>query len=453
MLGTAWITLRQARAALANGHLEDAQRLLAVPAVKGHKHSWGLLEQLSRDLVARSENKLASGDVRGAWDDLTRVEGLASATQTASVGRLRQALVAQALTEIRSLLENGDPRRAAEVIGRLRERRVNPADWNNLEDAAKDWLLATELADRGEFMLARQMFDRVLRSLPSSAGVTRFQAELEHRKLKFAEMLPRLHDALDARQWRDVLQLADEVLAVAPEHGEARKARSKAWKTHEPETIAVPRGHDAETPATEPVGPPKRFHLWMDGVGGFLVCLSPRVTLGQAGGEGGVDIPLLADVSRFHAALVRDNEGYLVESARPLQVNGQSTQKKTLKPGDRLTLGAGCQLIFQRPVPLSASARLELQSGQRLPLSLDGVLLMAETLIFGPGPQAHVNCPDLPKAIVLYRHKDGLGVRVEGEFRVNGTVVHNRADLPPAATVSGKDFNFAIEPAKNLRGK
>src|SRR5262245_14277523 len=102
MLGTAWITLRQARAALANGHLDEAQRLLAIPAVKGHKQSWGLLEQLSQQLVTRSENKLASGDVRGAWDDLTRVESLASATQTASIGRLRQALVAHALTEART---------------------------------------------------------------------------------------------------------------------------------------------------------------------------------------------------------------------------------------------------------------------------------------------------------------------------------------------------------------
>jgi hypothetical protein len=143
----------------------------------------------------------------------------------------------------------------------------------------------------------------------------------------------------------------------------------------------------------------------------------------------------------------------LVESARPLLVNGQSTQKATLKPGDRLTLGAGCQMVFAQPVPMSASAKLELQSGQRLPLSLDGVLLMADTLIIGPGPQAHVICPDLPKPIVLFRHKDGLGVRCPGEFKVNGVANQDRAELPYAAVVSGKEFNFAIEPAKNLRGK
>ena len=243
-----------------------------------------------------------------------------------------------------------------------------------------------------------------------------------------------------------MLQLPDEVLAVAPEHGEARKARSKAWKI-EPETIAGQFSPTAEQNA-EPAAPPKRYHLWIDGIGGFLVCLAPRVSLGQASAEGGVDVPLLADVSRFHAAIVRDNEGYLVESARPLQVNGNSTQKTTLNPGDRLTLGAGCQLIFHRPVPLSATAKLDMQCGQRLPLSLDGVLLMAETLIIGPGPQAHVIHPDMTKPIVLYRQKDGLGVRAPGEFKVNGRMVKDKESLPNTATVSGPDFNFALEPAK-----
>lgn len=424
---------------------------MSAPAVRGHKQSWGLLDELTRGLVARAEQKLARGDLSGAWADLLKLEANVSAKQSANVGVLRQALVAHGLSEARAQLENGDPRRAAEAIGRLREQRVNPGDWHGLEDAAKDWHLSMELADRGEFALALQMFERVQRHLPSGDGVGRFARELEHRKNKFVELLPQLHDAQDQKRWRDVLQLADGVLAVAPEHGEARKARAKAWKI-EPETIA---GHFSPTAEdrSEPAAPPKRYHLWVDGVGGFLVCLSPRVSLGQASAEGGIDVPLLADVSRFHAAIVRDNEGYLVESARPLQINGNSTQKATLNAGDRITLGAGCQLIFSRPVQLSATAKLVMQSGQRLPLSLDGVLLMADTLIIGPGPQAHILHPDLAKPIVIFRQKDGLGVRVPGEFKVNGCMVKDKEALPLAAVVSGTEFNFALEPAKNTRGK
>ena len=38
--------------------------------------------------------------------------------------------------------------------------------------------------------------------------------------------------------------------------------------------------------------------LWIDGVGGYLLCLSHRVTLGQSLSESPVDIALIADVSR-----------------------------------------------------------------------------------------------------------------------------------------------------------
>jgi tetratricopeptide (TPR) repeat protein len=447
MLGTAWLTLRLARAALANGHLDEAARLLDSPAVKGHQKSWALIEELHRAIVARAERKLEIGDVDAAWADLARLEAAAPAGRAIGVGKLRQTLVAHGLAEARKNLEAGEPRRAAEVIGRLREHRVNPADWGSLEDAAKDWLLAGELADRGEFQLARQMFERVQRTAPAGPGVDRFAAELHTRQTQFTARLLQLHDALDQRRYRDVLQLAEDVLAVAPEHGEARKARVRAWQS-EPETIAGDFRPESDAPA-EPTAPPRRFHLWVDGVGGYLVCLAPRVALGQASAEGGADVPLLADVSRFHCSITRDAEGYTIESARPLNVNGTQTQKAALQPGDRLTLGSGCQLVFQRPVPLSATAKLELQSGQRLPLSLDGVLLMAETLVIGPGPQAHILHPELDTPVVLYRDKDGLGVRVRGEFQVDGRAARDRQALDPTATVSGPGFNFALEPAKN----
>ena len=55
--------------------------------------------------------------------------------------------------------------------------------------------------------------------------------------------------------------------------------------------------------------------------------------------------------------------------------------------------------------------------------------------------------PDLKQPVVLFRHKDGLGVRYTGELRVNGQAAPERAVLPPVATVAGEDIAFAIEPA------
>jgi hypothetical protein len=79
---------------------------------------------------------------------------------------------------------------------------------------------------------------------------------------------------------------------------------------------------------------------------------------------------------------------------------------------------------------------------------VDGILLMAETLVLGPGTQTHVLLPDVAKDVLLYRHKDGLGIRYDGAFRINGRPVADRDVLPPNATVTGPDFSFAVEPAK-----
>ena len=81
-------------------------------------------------------------------------------------------------------------------------------------------------------------------------------------------------------------------------------------------------------------------------------------------------------------------------------------------------------------MPVSASAVLEIVSGHRLPRSVDGVLLMAETLILGPGPQAHVTMPDLKQPVILFRHKDGLGLRHAGPLTVNGQRVHGALRAP-----------------------
>jgi hypothetical protein len=198
-------------------------------------------------------------------------------------------------------------------------------------------------------------------------------------------------------------------------------------------------------------GNSRQFLLWIDGVGGYLVCLGNRVTLGQATPDACADIALFADVSRLHASLTRDTEGYLLEALRPGQVNGRPVDKALLHSGDRVTLGASCQLQFLQPVPVSASARLDLASGHRLRLAVDAILLMADTLVLGPGPQAHVLMPDLKETVILYRHKDGLAVRHAGPFTVNGRACSERAVLEPGATVTGEDFSLALEPVGRRR--
>jgi hypothetical protein len=189
-----------------------------------------------------------------------------------------------------------------------------------------------------------------------------------------------------------------------------------------------------------------RFLLWIDGVGGYLVCLDNRVSLGQATPEATVDIALFADVSRLHASLTRDSEGYLLEATRALAVNGEPTAKALLQSGDRVTLGNSCQLQFRQPVPVSATARLDLASGHRLVQAVEAVILMADTLVLGAGSQAHIQIADLRQPVVLFRQKGGLGIRHAGPFTVDGQRCQERGQLGPSSKVVGDEFTFAVEP-------
>lgn len=455
MLGFAWLALRQAQEALKAGRLEEAQRLLSQPAAQGHKRSFELLGQLARAFVERGERHLNHDDPAAAWNDLVAAEQLGEAAD-GSAARLRQALTQVGLGDIRALLEAGEPSRALDVVTQLRHRSVQHADLQFLEEAAKGWSLAREQAGRGEFAQALQTLERVRRLLPSRiTALEETIINFEHRHQAFADWILQLHEAANRSDWREVVRISEQVLGLAPQHIEARKARAQAWRAIEPQTVAaMPRPTLAGTNghAPRPAGEP-RYLLWIDNIGGFLVCLGNKVSIGQATPDAYVDIPLFADVSRQHATLTRDSEGYLLETTRPVLVNGQPTEKALLQSGDRITLGGGCQLQFRQPVPVSATARLDLVSGHRLPLTVDGVLLMADTLVLGPGPQAHVLMPDLEQPIVLFRQREGLGVKYAGNLVVDGQRCRERGVLQSTSTVSGDDFAFAIEPVGTGTGR
>src|SRR5207302_3366390 len=90
---------------------------------------------------------------------------------------------------------------------------------------------------------------------------------LEHQHQTFSALLVQLHEAAEHREWREVIRLSEQVLALAPQHLEARKARARAWRVLEPQTVAsAPRlVEPAEETSAHPA-PEQRFLLWIDGV-------------------------------------------------------------------------------------------------------------------------------------------------------------------------------------------
>jgi hypothetical protein len=309
--------------------------------------------------------------------------------------------------------------------------------------------------------------------------------------------IERLYKALaEASDWGEILAAAESLLEVVSEHPAARQARAQAWQRigalspsatlparpdraapagapalGDANGLAQPRAaasHDRphasivfldDAPPAAPAaradaGPRGRMLLWADAVGGFLVCLDPEVVIGRAGSGSHADIPLLGDLSRRHASLIRHGDGYIVRAYHPTFINGrQVIGTGPLRDRDVLRLGSSVELLFRQPSPISATARLEIVSHHRLPMAVEGVILMAETCILGPPPQAHVVAGELREPLVLFRQGGQLWCRAPGSFEVDGRPCTGRVALGARSRVSGQEFSFGVEPVGVKPGK
>jgi hypothetical protein len=252
------------------------------------------------------------------------------------------------------------------------------------------------------------------------------------------QLAERLQRALLRQRWSEVRRVAEQLQDTTPPEA--------AWRRFLiPFFIANHRTASGPKPMT-PSTAQGRFRLWIDAVGGFLVCLGDEVVLGQAAAEGSPDVPILADLSRRHAVVRRDAEGYVIEPVRSVKVDGRTIEKPTtLADGRVIELGNGVRLRFRRPHPLSATARLEIVSHHRMSPSVDGVLLMADSCILGPSSQSHVVARELPSEVVLFRQGDGLACRTKGSLHIDGKECVDQGGLTIHSRVVGSDFSFTLE--------
>ncbi len=202
-----------------------------------------------------------------------------------------------------------------------------------------------------------------------------------------------------------------------------------------------PTMHNGGTPSTN------RFMLWVDAVGGFLVCLSDEVTIGQPVSNGSVDVPLLADLSSGHARIRRDSEGYLLEAVRAARVDGQPVNNvAALTDHSRIRLGDTVRMMFRRPNALSATARLEFASPHRTQPTADAVVLMADNCILGPESSSHIVCRNWRHRVILFRHDQKLFCRSDAVFYVDGVQHRGRAEIHLNCRIEGEDFSLSLEP-------
>ncbi len=278
-------------------------------------------------------------------------------------------------------------------------------------------------------------------STPASRLLSPASAKMYDRR----QLAERLQRALRQQRWSEVRAVAQQ---LSPDQNLAPAADWRKWIA----PLVGFAGTRQKSNVMNAPSPSHRYMLWVDAVGGFLVCLADEIAIGQAAPIDAADVPIQADLSRRHAVIRRDQEGYSIEPvssdkpARSVKIDGRPIERAaTLTDGRMIELGEGVRMRFRRPHPLSATARLEMVSHHRTQPATDGILLMADSCILGRGPQSHVVARDLASEVVLFRQGLGLGCRSGSPLQINGIEYPRRGPVGAGSRVQGEGFSFMLE--------
>jgi hypothetical protein len=296
--------------------------------------------------------------------------------------------------------------------------------------------------------------------------------QVRHQADQLRQLNQDLHAALSDEQWSTVLTTAEAILAIAPEHTAASQARRQAWqvvgmkvtRTNRPGRrgpVSLAYGRPSKVEGIQSTRPsirsleddtvtghelPRRNLLWIDAVGGYLVCLDDRLVLGQPTPDRPIAVPILADLSRRHAVIRRDGGAYTIEPVHETIVDGRELTGPTLlSDGQVIQLGDGVRLRFNKPHALSSTALLTIESNHKTQPSADAIVMMADSCLLGPGRHCHVRCPGWQHDVILFRRDDGLMCRAACELRVDDVAAAAPVAVQPGTRIEGDDFSFCTE--------
>lgn len=454
--------LREAQVAFDQGRLEEAATIAAEPQLKQYLPIQQLLAQIADQTARRALERAASGDVAAGWQDLEAARQLAG--ESGDWQRHQQAVVEVALGDIVQHLGAGDYSGAIARIDALEKRKIPGTSLQSLLEVTRRLDSARKLSLRGKFSEAEEQLSAAAALRPDLKLIEEQRQACRQRADRSRVLTEQLHAAMAAADWTKLLTVANELLEISPENRVARDARKRAWaevgerigdsrrlgETHHwagmtpgEREASASRSGDASAGARRA----PRFMLWIDAVGGYLVCLGDEILLGQAVPGSTVDVPIQADISRKHAKIRRQGEGYVLEPlGGKVVLEGKPVLETVLlSDGDEIGLGNAVRIRFRKPHVLSSSARLEMLSPHRTQPHADAVILMAESCVLGPKWQNHVVCRDWEGDVVLYRTDDKLMCRAMESIEIDGRLHDGRGPVRPGSHVLGTDFSLTLE--------
>ncbi len=473
MFPTWRLQLRDARRAVADGRWDEAAEMLSRDTLREFLPAKRLSQELAGRLVERARSRLAGGQSQAGWRDLNQAARLGA--EEAQIVEFRQHQAEERLARAIDELARGDAASARQELDRMDQRNLGGADRRTWQMIAQHIEHAEQRAAKGDVAAAIDSFDRALHLLPAEGSAevnARVQSRLSQLRESAArqhELDARLHAALKAGDWTEVLSAADALLELAPQHTAARQARRKAWQAvgmevtqaHRPSppgraptplaqwrparsTHASCRSAKVDTVTERERG--QRLVAWIDAVGGFLVCLGDEIVLGQPSEGGDADVPILADLSRRHAVIRREGEAYVLAPLQKTALDGRVIDEPTLlRDKSLIRLGDAVELRFRKPHALSGTAVLDIVSRHKTEPAVDGIVLMSESCILGPQSHSHVRCDEWTSDLVLFRRGKELMCRTQSPIEVDGVACAGQTSVAGNCRIESEEFSLSLE--------
>jgi hypothetical protein len=476
------LKLREARVAWQSGRIDEAGALLADRSLREFLPAKELAQDVAGKIVERAGDRFARGDSLAGWQDLAVADQLGG--QAEAIGQLRRQYVERTLAEARQLLMAGQASSAAVRLEKIERKGLSSPASRGLQRIAELVVEGDKAAAHGRFAAAAVVVAQARQMAADQADaagtmeiasrLSERSHELDRQEAEGLRLSAELHAALGREDWAAALVASEALLAIAPLHAAARQARHRAWRVvgmnvtsagvRGPDgsvSLDLGRGVDGGRKIRKSTRPgtgsgegdtvtgndrPQRLLLWVDAVGGYLICLDNQIVLGQPSSGGEIALPILADLSRRHAVIRRDGGAYVLEPIQPTRVDGrEATGPVVLTDGQLIELGDSVRVRFTKPHALSATARLDIESNHKTQPSADAVLLMADSCVLGPNRHCHVQCRSWQEDVILYRQGEQMFCRSQRPMAVDGDRVNGSQQIAPGARIEGDEFAFTLE--------
>jgi len=201
--------------------------------------------------------------------------------------------------------------------------------------------------------------------------------------------------------------------------------------------------YDSKAPAASPLSD---FIIWVDGVGGFLICCGLKNKIGQAIPDSDVTIPLRGDLNLVHAEIETVQDRHLVHPIGPVSVDGYELQEPAvLIHGQTIQLGSAVAVGYRKPHPLSSTAVLDFVSRHRTFPWSDAALIAGDTIVLGGQSRNHIVCPRWKHELILFRRQNEWFCKTKATVFLDGNKLTGDSVLRDKSRIEGDDFSFSIE--------